>query len=325
METIVLNYYQEKEILLYALNQKLEDAGAARMVFELDKALQHDMGLDMDRDYVIKIPMGIGGYRQTQLEIKTYLEYGNSYPLAEIAAYGHFVEIMEKVDVEDYRDFADSYSSVEDYIDDTLERYNDETDEDFEKRYKEATKTMEEVADVISQLENLFGCTGDNGQIGKDRFGYYVAYDYGFTTEESSCSQTSNISDEIGDANTRARYLKGLIDLLNSEEAVLEHYEKVFLYDENGDETYTRYEGVVLVDKPHWMTSDYDYTLRHPRYCSLEDFRDNEINTDHPALAYQICEVIYDLDGNPLHRELIETNIPAEYAEIWNKLIAEGE
>ena len=321
----VLTHEQEKLILDYVMGLNTEDAGCARMVFPLDDELAEKIGLDVKFDCIVKLAMGIGGYRQNQLEIKTYLNDCEWLPLAEIVAYGRFVEIMERVEVEDWRDFYDDYSDVDDYMECMFERREGETDEECEKRYQKEFDEVSKAINTIDTLNDYFGYTGDNGQIGRNRLGEYVAYDYGYTTDRHTGEQVSDISDVIYDKEERDLYIQGLFDLLDKEEQLLEEYENRFLHDENGDGSYTRYRLEYVRHVPQWMEKsigkDYECgTMGF--YRSLESIkRDVENATDDwRYYAYRITEVVYNYDDDSIRRQvIIEQNIPEQYKEILEK------
>lgn len=320
MEVITLTHEQEKRILNYVLTLELEDAGAARMVFPLNKMLQADLGIDPSEDCIVKVPMGIGGYRQTQLEIQTYLIYGQSKPLARLIRYGHFVEIMEKVEVDDFRGFYDDYGDAEGYADYVTgcQREN-ETEEEYETRLQKNFDNAEQAMFVMEQLADIFGNTDDNGQLGWTKEGCLVAYDYGYTTDSSTDDQTSDLSSQVSDDETRNDYISGLIDLLGEEEEMLEHYEKVFLNNENGDGTYTRYELVGLMHNSEDMREFYGnreyrkFTDCHKTIESVES--DIEYFTE--LKAYVIYAVTYNIDSEEVGRSIVEEHIDDEYQEIW--------
>jgi len=321
MEVITLTHEQEKRILNYVLTLELEDAGAARMVFPLNKMLQADLGIDPNEDCIVKVPMGIGGYRQTQLEIQTYLTYGSNWPLARLIRYGHFIEIMERVEVDDFRGFYDEYGDAEGYADYIVgSQKEDESEEDYRTRYDKAYADAEEAMSVMEQLSDIFGSTDDNGQLGWTKNRRLVAYDYGYTTDASTSEQVSDISDNVYDDETRDDYIGGLIDLLGQEENMLEHYEKVFLNDENGDGTYTRYELVGLMHNAEDMKQYYnnqEYRKIFDEAKTIEDLNDNITYYEDSLKAYIIYEVTYDIDNNEKHRQTVEVNIDDEYKEIW--------
>jgi len=316
---IVLTHEQEKIILDYVMGLNTEDAGCARMVFPFSTELEYKLGLRIPFPCIVKVAMGIGGYRQNQLEIKTYLECCDFLPLAEIAAYGRFVEIMERVEVEDWRDFYDDYSDVDDYMD-YVNRRENETEEEFSERYDRTYESATKAVEAMEALNDHFGFTGDNGQIGINRYGNYVAYDYGYTTNRHTGEQVSDISDSVYDKDDRNLYIQGLFDLLDKEEHMLEEYENRFLHDENGDDSYTRYEIKYVRQAPDWMGTKFDCGSMS-YFKTYEDVQDviKEAPEEWKFLAYTIDEVIYNIDESERSRETLEVHIPAEYREAWEK------
>lgn len=319
----VLTHEQEKTILSFVMDLNTEDAGCARMIFPLSTELANKIGLDITFPCIVKVAMGIGGYRQNQLEIKTFLEQCDYLPLAEIAAYGRFVEIMERVEVEDWRDFYDNYCDVDDYMCE-IEQKENESDEEFQERYDRIYKNTVNAVSTIDCLNDFFGHTGDNGQIGINRLGNFVAYDYGYTTSRTTDEQVSDVSDTVYDKDDRNSYIQGLFDLLDKEESLLENYEKKFLYDENGDGTYTRYEIQYVKKAPEWMEKEYDCGCFNWYRTYEEAKRDVDENAktegEWKFLAYCLEEKTYDcLNHDCICTEVLEANIPDEYREIWEK------
>ena len=319
----VLTHEQEKTILSYVMDLNTEDAGCARMIFPLSTELANKIGLDITFPCIVKVAMGIGGYRQNQLEIKTFLEQCNYLPLAEITAYGRFVEIMERVEVEDWRDFYDNYCDVDDYMCE-IEQKEDESDEEFQERYDRTYNNAVKAVNTIDCLNDFFGETGDNGQIGINRFGEFVAYDYGYTTSRTTDEQVSDVSDAVYDKDDRNSYIQGLFDLLDKEESLLEDYEKKFLYDENGDGTYTRYEIQYVRKASKWMGKEYDCGCFNWYKTYKEIRKDIDENAkaegEWKFLAYCLKEKTYDcFNHDCICTEVLEENIPDEYKEVWEK------
>lgn len=147
--------------------------GASRVVLSLSEYLKYKLNLPFEKDYVVKIAKGIGGLNQSQIERTTYECHKDSGILAEIVAYGEIINIMESVTPVDsfYRDY-DCYAEEKllEYI--YGEGYGEEEKKEFSN-----------IMEVILKLEKFFGCTGDNGQIGKTIDNRYVSYDYGFDAD----------------------------------------------------------------------------------------------------------------------------------------------
>ena len=196
---------QEIELILNLRNLdfKVIDHGMARCVIETPKEIAEQFGITQPS--VIKLAIGEGGVVQTQNEINAFLEYGLDYPLAEIHVGGRFIEIMERVTPldEGYTDYLD-YTDGEDYA------AQNDTDE------AEAIEAF----GAAYQLEDIFGSTGDNGQVGKNIYGQIVAYDYGFFAD-SDHAQTSELSYYLYEGDNVKRYMDGLIALLEHDEDTL--------------------------------------------------------------------------------------------------------
>lgn len=196
-----LTLEKEYEVLKY-LHQNANDlfigSGSSRAVFRVNQELMEMLALP-SVNYVIKMVLGIGGFRQSHLEYKTFMEYATQAPLAEIRAHGNIFTIMEEIKID--RDFMEFY----DYYDcDVRELLNDrDTDPDEEYALYEL---YSEAKEVIERLDELFGHTADNAQIGENIYGNLVAYDYGFDPLIASSEQITNTSGYFGyssnDTNT---------------------------------------------------------------------------------------------------------------------------
>lgn len=211
---IELRRHQER-CILYALmkHDTYLDQGNGRMVYDIPKeAYQYLPFLDNPENYVIKIAMGMGGIRQNRNEQEVCECY--NVPIAEICAFGKFIEIMEKIEPEDYRDLMYDYDCDSDcYMEDYIENYKqraDETAEHFEKRVREVREDVEQACNVIHELNEIFGYTSDNAQLGRTAEGRIVSYDYGFKSD-ADYEQTSDLSWWLRKALNRIRYLHDLI------------------------------------------------------------------------------------------------------------------
>lgn len=257
---IYLNPTQEKHLINYMINHNdlYIGAGASRAVFECSTDIADYLHLPEKAHgrYVMKIALGQGGISQMKVEFETFLQYQDRGVLAEIVAIGRYVEIMEAVDVWDFRDEAEwGYEVSADEIFSNNEDYL--TEEDAEK-----------VVNTICLLNDLFGCTSDNGQIGKNSRGMWVTYDYGFIPEYGHDSQTSDISDYIDSNNYREKYLLGLLELLDQEEDFIGTWEKTFLgKDEDDDEdcdeddTYTEEKDTAYWEREDTFEEEKDYSF----------------------------------------------------------------
>ena len=81
--------------------------GSSRFVIECPIAVYNYLSLDKSTRYVIKLAIGHGGFNQHEREVEVWTECHNKNFLAEIVAAGHFISIMEEVEVCDYMDFAE--------------------------------------------------------------------------------------------------------------------------------------------------------------------------------------------------------------------------
>lgn len=175
------------------------DNGASRVVyFPKDGALSF---LGITRPCVIKVAVGVGGMNQLNAEVETYINYRDNYQLANIYAYGQYVEIMEKV--KPVYAFRSSYVTDWDGNPECIEEFaineffcEDSTDEEKE----EWRKVAESGFHAAALLKEVFGETSDNGQLGRryDENGNLttemVAFDYGFYCYSDDV-QTSDIED----------------------------------------------------------------------------------------------------------------------------------
>lgn len=209
---------KEIQLLQHLKGFDLVNAGGARMVFEVDNFMKELLDLDQDKDYVVKIAMGQGGMSQNMAEVNVYIRYADDGFLATIYQAGRYCLIMEEVEPDDWYDLADEIGSFETRYEDA-DSYADYND--FE--YSEADN---KVIDTIGRLTDIFGNTGDNGQVGWTKDGRCVAYDYGFYTERGCTSQTSPLRDMCGAETVRNNYLGGLICILAEEGALLKSFDE---------------------------------------------------------------------------------------------------
>lgn len=213
MEIKLLTEVQEKEILnKLIMYYSAINNGAARVVFLVSNKDLVDCGLTLNanKEYVVKVALGLGGINQNHIETEVYRRFGDTAPLAEIAYIGHYIEIMERVNPhEDLRSCAE-YADSDDFIDYAIGNC-DLSEEEAYDAYQ-----------VIQQLAEINGSTNDNGQIGFNADGRWVAYDYGYNTEsdERLCS---DMCDYVDYSNTVAidEYLESLINILGCEEEAL--------------------------------------------------------------------------------------------------------
>lgn len=231
-----LNLEQEKRVLQLLKKATFIDNGASRCVYECPEEVAQMFDLEA-KDYIIKLACGLGGVNQTKQEVECFRSHPYA-PLAEIVAYGRYVEIMEKVDTDDFRDFAggcyDGDGVDYEYFHDCY-TYDDK---------EEGDSIAEAAYDVIIQLHDIFGHTEDNGQLGWNKNGDLVAYDYGFTTSSRCCDQTSDISYHIeNDPVALSAYINTLCALIEEDLEMLRAWEDKFLdreqeivYDNRGSD-----------------------------------------------------------------------------------------
>lgn len=213
---IRLNTTQEKYLINYMIaNPELFiDNGSSRVVFHCTDELADYLKLpSQDEEYIVKIAMGEGGVEQMRVEVETFIEYGDTGAFAEIAAVGRYVEIMEYVETADFSDAAE-------------ENWGPAAIQD---KHDVSKLEADSIFETIETLEEIFGHTADNGQLGKTLNDYWVAYDYGFIPGKGVDSQTSYISNYINHPENRKKYLKGLVRLLDEEQDFMWKWENIFL------------------------------------------------------------------------------------------------
>lgn len=273
METKILTPLEEKEILLSLIDAEIIDNGAARCVFYCTSTAARIIGLtpNEEQDFVIKLACGVGGLAQTQAEIECFLENHHYAPLAYIIAYGRYIEVMEKVDASDYRDIAEEHYedfSFNDYLMDNDYELDDEEYEDWEEAWQ-----------AIGALEDIFGHTSDNGQLGRNRAGKLVAYDYGFYSGIGCDQQTSDVVEYLYNDKSRLAYINGLINLLGAENDLLADFEDRFI-ESDGFVSCTKYRLITYSDEleyneeldkyervPRLYTRIYS-NINYPHYCT---------------------------------------------------------
>lgn len=147
--------------------------GSSRVVFDMPFEAYRYADLDEEKEYVVKIPYCSSGLNQTQNEIYTFEEYKTTeyeHYLAEIAAIGEFIIIMEKIeDCSEYFDNADDYDLFDEQ--DIVAFVNEWGDE--------CSAIREDAVPLLAFLQDQKG-TSDSGQIGYNGDGRLKIYDYGF-------------------------------------------------------------------------------------------------------------------------------------------------
>ena len=218
-ELKLLNNEQEKQILDCLASGYLPIGhGASRFVFPIDtkQLIEAGLELDINKRYVVKVAIGIAGINQNNVE-STVFRYNGSEYLAEIPYIGHYVEIMEYVEPlpDSVRNWADEY-----YFEDFYEQVAD----DLTK--SEASRCF----DVIQELNNINGCTSDNGQLGYNDNGDIVAYDYGYLSEsdEVQCSDLLECIDPDS-AEQISAYLLAIKNIIAADEDAMSILEAQYM------------------------------------------------------------------------------------------------
>ena len=203
---------EEIEVLKTLRHTEIMSSGSSRAVYDCPEELLSFLRIEDDNEYVIKLAVGHGGFMQNMHETNTYMNE-DKYYFAEIAAFGHFVIIMEKVQVDEWTTFAENL-----YADDDLDiAVDDYCEYNWEDADADDRKLLLKVAETIAYLAGIYGCTSDNGQLGITKDGRYVAYDYGFIAEEGCITQCSDeLMDNIIDADEAyENYINKLIGILH--------------------------------------------------------------------------------------------------------------
>ena len=192
-----LTLQQEQEMLTY-LKANMDlfiGSGSSRAVFRCDETMRKIFQLDnIAVELIVKMSLGLGGYRQSSLEVSTYNYIGNTGCLADIYARGSIFTVMERLDI-DY-DFDDFYQDVcyEGDLEDFICNYHcaDELDtESYRRLYNKYLSAY----NTITKLDEYLGQTGDNSQLGWSEIdGVFKAYDYGFDAERLSSEQMTESS-----------------------------------------------------------------------------------------------------------------------------------
>lgn len=260
-----MNPQTESKLLAYLKYKSIIDHGASRMLFAADETVKEILGLDRDIKCVIKVAIGLGGMKQNNAEADMFCNYGDSDFLAKIYLVGRYTLVMEEVDPDDYRDMADEIGP------------NWEDDFDYYCEYEEIEEddpkyaALKEAAELIGFLAEKQGCTSDNGQIGSRADGKLVAYDYGYSTDFSTDSQTSHICDCMDDGENRLYYLKGLVDILNQEGYLMNEVDRLLhrlecsiagedYYEEDDDEDCTDEKDTAYWEREDTFDEEEDYT-----------------------------------------------------------------
>ncbi len=275
MEIHYMSRLEEKDFIsdLVAYLNKIQDNtieddlyignGSSRIVLKTPSTIiekyYKTWGLDLNREYVIKIAAGLGGKTQMDNEIEAYENYGE-LPLASIPAYGDFVEIMEKVERVDTSFYGDAgwygfYYAKDLYkffgegrefgdVDKTAYSSQELCQIVFEKHPEmraEADDFMarqDKISRAVEILDDYLGHTTDNEQLGSNADGDIVCYDYGFKGDNWGSSHTwsSPVTDNLYCDNNLISYLCAIADALTTRDYDYREIEEDWLI-ENGYES----------------------------------------------------------------------------------------
>lgn len=150
--------------------------GSSRAVFRIAEGI------------VAKVCIDDGGRKQNQLEIQAFEDLAG-VGLAKIYMYSRSIVVMEEVIALDTECITNLLEF--DYPD-------SEEDEDLQALGL-SLEGYDELTALIEHLQEYFGHTADNYQVGLNKDGEIVAYDYGFSAEEDRWSQISEGLDYISD------------------------------------------------------------------------------------------------------------------------------
>lgn len=178
-----LSRERELELLTRALNNdEFLGNGSSRAVYSLGDG------------YCVKVAIEVAGIKQSKREVALYQDHIKEFGvdntrLAHIVAYGKYCLVMEEVIAMEAGDLEDVYSEYNDFTiwqrissdKDLPERFGDFLDDDDKFTKSQA----EELCLVKDFLDELVGCSTDNFQLGYNTETRLVAYDYGYTTDDS--------------------------------------------------------------------------------------------------------------------------------------------
>ena len=213
-------------ILQFLKNMDFIDTGSCRGVFEMpDQVFKYlydkygcPDGVEVKRnnifdmpDMVIKLGYGGGGINQNILECYAYDQYKDDAILAPIYYKGGSIIIMEKVKLFEEASIMrtegfDDYYEADDFISILREYYSPAS---FKLINLEL---LREAFDIGTTLNELFGYSSDNAQLGVDHKGQIVAYDYGYN--QTTTSDVELVSGSWGE-NPMA-YIDALVEYLEN-------------------------------------------------------------------------------------------------------------
>lgn len=247
---VILTLEQEADILESLSEWECDAHGAARIVFLNCRNIVVDAGIEIPENVqvVVKVSIGIGGMNQTARETRVYLEsirgdYGTPLPLARLFAYGRIIEIMEQVEYYDYAWLFDEWmpQDGDEGLDYHGVRFQTETDKEL---FLEGYYAFE-------RLNEYFGYTADNAQIGIDHNGRPVCYDWGYLVH-AECKQCSHDAcNEVSDYRSAeyltecANYLRLIAEnrlIVESMDDFFNDMENAYQYNDDEDEYENDYD-----------------------------------------------------------------------------------
>lgn len=210
---------QERALLLALCDTEQAtqiDSGAGRTVFTVCGDTFNNLGIEVPCNCVVKVALGIPGMNQNEVECNAYENYINlGYPLARIFYRGQFIEIMERVTTLESdcgRDY-DEYGDIEDFV----STYEGELADDV----------LYDIWNTAVRLEDINGCTGDNGQLGYNDANELVAYDYGYQADSDTRFCSDLDGNNLEDMNL---YIPQLAQLVGSDSAYISELEAQLVY-----------------------------------------------------------------------------------------------
>lgn len=165
----------EKEILAALKNKMPLSSGSSRCIYDIN-ILPSDLIAKLgvpSQDVIIKLAVGFGGVSQTRSEVSAFINSGECLSLAKIYAYSTFLEIMEKVYIDEVYDIIESYDE------------GDAEDVSIEVNGNSYDINTAEIGAVYEDVCETTGYDSpDNYQIGFSLLtGGLVCYDYGYNTD----------------------------------------------------------------------------------------------------------------------------------------------
>ena len=232
---VILTLQQEADILEGLSEWECDAHGAARIVFLNCRDIVVNAGVQIPNgvQVVVKVSIGIGGMNQTVRETRVYLEsirgdYDDKpLPLARLFAYGRIIEVMEQVEHYDYDWLLDEWEP-----------------EDGDKGFGYHGVEFQTEADkqlffdayyAFERLNDCFGYTSDNTQMGIDHNGHPVCYDWGYLSHAGYKQCSHDVCDEVSEYRC-AEYLTecaGYLRLIEENNLLVESMDEFFNDMEN--------------------------------------------------------------------------------------------